>query len=79
MGQDARIAARRRRLVAEFGERRKALAAQASDPGEHISPHYLSAVIGDVLADATIFNEYPLIHALGPPKRLVMVPVLHRE
>lgn len=55
------VATRRQRLAAEAVARRAAVAEQAEIAGEHISPQYLSAVIGQVLSDATIFNEYPLI------------------
>jgi acetolactate synthase-1/2/3 large subunit len=59
--EEARVATRRRRLAAEAAKRRAAVAAQTKSPGERISPEHLSRVIGEVLPDATIFNEYPLI------------------
>ncbi|MGC1464331.1 MAG: thiamine pyrophosphate-requiring protein [Pseudolabrys sp.] len=57
---DARIAARRGRLTERMRTRRAQLA-KDSAPGQHISPEYLSRVIGEVLGpEAVIFNEYPL-------------------
>jgi acetolactate synthase-1/2/3 large subunit len=57
---EARIAARRARLTERMRKRRAQLA-KDSAPGPHISPEYLSRVIGEVLGeDAIIFNEYPL-------------------
>jgi acetolactate synthase-1/2/3 large subunit len=58
---EGRVAARRQRLAAEAAARRAGLAGQTKNPGERISPQYLSRVIGEVLSDATFFNEYPLM------------------
>ncbi len=58
---EARVTTRRQRLAAEAASRRATIAGQIKNPGERISPQYLSHVIGEVLPDATIFNEYPLI------------------
>ena len=75
---DARIASRRTRLTERMRNRRAQLAKDSS-AGEHISPEYLSRVIGETVGpDAVIFNEYPLrpdhcarekpgtFYALGP-------------
>ncbi len=57
---EARIAARRGHLAERMRNRRAQLVRDAA-PDEHISPEYLSRVIGDTLGeDAVIFNEYPL-------------------
>ncbi len=57
---EGRIAARRARLTERMRNRRAQLA-KDSMPGEHISPAYLSRVIGETVGeDAVIFNEYPL-------------------
>jgi len=57
---EARIAARRGRLIERMRTRRAQLT-KDSTPGERISPEYLSRVIGEVVGpDAIIFNEYPL-------------------
>jgi len=57
---DARIAARRARLTERMRTRRAQLT-KDSIPGAHISPEYLSRVIGETVGeDAIIFNEYPL-------------------
>ena len=55
---EGRVTKRRQRLAAESETRRAAIAGQIINPGERISPHYLSHVIGEVLSDATIFNEW---------------------
>lgn len=57
---DARIASRRGRLTERMRTRRAQLA-KDSGPAAHISPEYLSRVIGETVGtDAIIFNEYPL-------------------
>ncbi len=57
---DARIASRRGRLTERMRTRRAQLA-KDSAPAAHISPEYLSRVIGETVgSDAIIFNEYPL-------------------
>jgi acetolactate synthase-1/2/3 large subunit len=57
---EARIAARRARLVERMRNRRTQLA-KDSAAGERISPAYLSRVIGETVGeDAIIFNEYSL-------------------
>ncbi|HVV61995.1 MAG TPA: thiamine pyrophosphate-requiring protein [Pseudolabrys sp.] len=57
---EARIAARRSRLTERMRTRRAQLA-KDSAPGAHISPEYLSRVIGEVLGpEAIIFNEYSM-------------------
>jgi acetolactate synthase-1/2/3 large subunit len=75
---EARIAARRARLIERMRTRRAQLAKDAT-PGERISPEYLSRCISDAVGhDAVIFNEYSLraaqierehpgtLYALGP-------------
>ncbi|HZP79891.1 MAG TPA: thiamine pyrophosphate-requiring protein [Pseudolabrys sp.] len=57
---EARIAARRARLVERMRNRRTQLA-KDSAPGERISPAFLSRAIGEAVGpDAIIFNEYSL-------------------
>jgi acetolactate synthase-1/2/3 large subunit len=57
---EARIAARRARLVERMRMRRAQLA-KDSAPAAHISPAYLSRVIGETLGpDAVIVNDYSL-------------------
>ncbi len=57
---EARIAARRARLIERMRTRRAQLT-KDSAADERISPEYLSRVIGEVVGtDAIIFNEYPL-------------------
>jgi acetolactate synthase-1/2/3 large subunit len=57
---EARIAARRARLTERMRNRRAQLA-KDSVAGDHISPAYLSRVIGETVGDdAIIFNEYSL-------------------
>src|SRR5450432_52665 len=57
---EARIAARRAKLVDRMRNRRAQLA-KDSAPGDRISPAYLSRAIGEAVGeDAVIFNEYPL-------------------
>ncbi|MCF8476048.1 MAG: thiamine pyrophosphate-requiring protein [Pseudolabrys sp.] len=57
---EARIAARRARLVERMRTRRQQLA-KDSAAGDRISPAYLSRCIGEAVGeDAVIFNEYPL-------------------
>ena len=57
---EARIAARRARLIERMRTRRQQLA-KDSAVGERISPAYLSRAIGEAVGDdAVIFNEYPL-------------------
>jgi acetolactate synthase-1/2/3 large subunit len=57
---EARIAARRARLTERMRTRRAQLA-KDSAPAAHISPEFLSRVIGETLGpDAIIVNEYPL-------------------
>jgi acetolactate synthase-1/2/3 large subunit len=57
---EARIASRRGRLTERMRTRRAQLA-KDSAAGEHISPEFLSRVIGETVGpDAIIFNEYPL-------------------
>ncbi|MBI1204868.1 MAG: thiamine pyrophosphate-requiring protein [Rhodopseudomonas sp.] len=54
------IEARRARLT-ERNNARRAEIAKAGNPGERISPAYLSRCIGEAVGpDAVIFNEYPL-------------------
>jgi acetolactate synthase-1/2/3 large subunit len=58
---DARIAARRSRLVEEANSRRAKRASEAAGAPDRITPAFLSHMIGDVLGpDAIIFNEYSL-------------------
>lgn len=57
---ETRIAGRRNRLAERRRQRHDQLTRDAA-PSAHISPEYLSRVIGETLgADAVIFNEYPL-------------------
>src|SRR5450631_3260625 len=57
---DARIAARRARLTERMRTRRAQLA-KDSGVAAHITPEYLSRVIGETIGpDAIIVNEYPL-------------------
>jgi acetolactate synthase-1/2/3 large subunit len=57
---EARIAARRNRLMERMRTRRAQLG-KDSAPGEKISPEFLSRLIGETVGpDAIIFNEYPL-------------------
>ena len=57
---EARIAARRGRLTERMRTRRAQLT-KDSAAGTHISPEYLSHVIGETVGeDAIVFNEYPL-------------------
>lgn len=57
---EARIAARRARLTERMRTRRAQLA-KDSEPGQRISPEYLSRCIGEAVGeDAVIFNEYSL-------------------
>jgi acetolactate synthase-1/2/3 large subunit len=57
---EARIAARRARLIERMRTRRAQLA-KDSAPAAHISPAYLSRVIGETLGpDAIIVNDYSL-------------------
>jgi acetolactate synthase-1/2/3 large subunit len=57
---EARIAARRNRLLERMRTRRAQLA-KDSAAGDKISPEYLSRMIGETAGpDAVIFNEYPL-------------------
>ncbi len=57
---EARIAARRARLTERMRTRRAQLT-KDSAPAAHISPEYLSRMIGETVGeDAIVFNEYPL-------------------
>ncbi len=57
---EARIASRRNKLTERMRTRRAQLAKEATPAADKISPEYLSHAIGETLADAVIFNEYPL-------------------
>jgi acetolactate synthase-1/2/3 large subunit len=62
--EDAKIAARRRRLAARAREIRRAWAAEGTRDGDAavITPQWLSRCLGEALpADAIVINEYPLL------------------
>jgi acetolactate synthase I/II/III large subunit len=62
--EDAKIAARRRRLAARAREIRRVWAAEGAAAGDAavITPQWLSRCLGEALpADAIVINEYPLL------------------